>query len=76
MKKLLALTIILIGLVSCSSGVEREIPSLNSLGKFPYNRNLDELTIVTIDSCEYIIGNDSRNVGCYITHKGNCKNHK
>jgi hypothetical protein len=34
--------------------------------------------IVIIDSCEYIFGTDcsAYNGGYFLSHKGNCKNHK
>ena len=50
-----------------------EVKSINSLGSFPYNSNIDELSIVEIDNCEYIVCNAYRNKDITITHKGNCK---
>jgi hypothetical protein len=49
------------------------VKSINLLGKFPYNSNIDELSIVEIDDCEYIVCNAYRNKDITITHKGNCK---
>lgn len=61
--------------MSCveSSPQHRDVKSVNSLGNFPYNQTCDELSIVTIDNCEYIVGNAFRNKDFAITHKGNCK---
>lgn len=49
-----------------------EVKSINSLGKFPYNVRIDELTVVQIDSCEYIVCNAYKMKDITITHKGNC----
>lgn len=49
------------------------VKSINSLGKFPYNSNIDELTVVEIDGCQYIVCNAYSNRDRAITHKGNCK---
>jgi hypothetical protein len=50
------------------------LKSLNSLGAFPYNQRLDEMTVVVIDGCEYIVCNAYENKDITITHKGNCTN--
>ena len=43
-----------------------------SLGSFPYQK-VDELYVIELDSCEYIIYNAFLNKDGAITHKGNCK---
>ena len=42
------------------------------LGTFPYG-NVDQLSVVVIDSCEYLVCNAASNSQIAITHKGNCK---
>jgi hypothetical protein len=43
----------------------------------PYTLSSSEYAIVVIDSCEYIVGwGGGGNGGAFMTHKGNCKNHK
>lgn len=65
--------ILIIGaLWSCERSTP-EVKSINSLGKFPYNSNIDELSVVEIDGCEYIVCNAFGNKDIAITHKGNCK---
>lgn len=75
--KILFLIVILIGLTISScvqhQNVNNDVKSINSLGKFPYNSNIDELTVVEIDGCEYIVCNAFGNKDIAITHKGNCK---
>jgi hypothetical protein len=44
----------------------------NVIGKFPYGE-MDDLSVVEIDSCEYIVCNAFRRKDITITHKGNCK---
>ena len=68
-KKLLILTIILIGLVSCEQKNINSKPS----GYVIYDGY--ELETVVIDSCEYLFYFKGNNVS-FFTHKGNCKNHK
>lgn len=53
--------------------VKKNVKSINSLGKFPYNSTTDELSIVEIDNCEYIVCNAYSYRDIAITHKGNCK---
>ena len=70
--------VLLVAVIFCGCGHEttnqpRNIKSINSLGKFPYNSNIDELSVVTIDSCEYIVCNAYQMKDITITHKGNCK---
>lgn len=63
MNKLITIAIILIGLVSCSNNIKKKSTD--------FTLDYQNLEIVTIDSCEYIYWS-----GKYLTHKGNCKNHK
>ena len=51
-----------------------KLKSLNSLGRFPYNTVVDEMTVVIIDDCQYIVCNAYSNKDITITHKGNCIN--
>jgi hypothetical protein len=44
---------------------------ISYLGNFPYHRT-DELHVVVIDSCEYIVCNGLAEKDVAITHKGNC----
>jgi hypothetical protein len=60
-------------LFGCNSQPKQIEKSINSLGEFPYNSNIDELTVVEIDGCQYIVCNAYGNHDITITHKGNCK---
>lgn len=40
---------------------------------FPYAKNLDEINVVTIGECEYLVANANSNSDITITHKGDCK---
>ena len=78
--KIIILIISITALWGCESWVpkeEKEVDaSINTIlidGKLSGSMDYE---IVIIDSCEYIIGRDNRNMntGYSITHKGNCKN--
>lgn len=74
-KNFLAILVSTVLISCCSSDTRNQsepVPSINSLGRFPYNTVIDELTVVTIDSCEYIVCNSFKNKDITITHKGNC----
>ncbi len=86
MKKVILIGILAMALSNCSDSTQQHtihtaqeeinnlpLRSVNSLGKFPYNSNVDELTVITIDNCEYIVCNAQTNADVTITHKGNCK---
>ncbi len=87
MKKIIPILILAITLSNCGGSLEEPnsiqtaqeeidnlpLRSVNSLGKFPYNSTIDELTVMTIDNCEYIVCNANHNSDITITHKGNCK---
>lgn len=87
MKKIILIAILAITLSNCGGSLEEPntihtaqeeidnlpLRSVNSLGKFPYNSTIDELTVMTIDNCEYIVCNANSNSDITITHKGNCK---
>jgi hypothetical protein len=70
--------VLLVAVIFCGCGEQSQtettkVKSINSLGNFPYNSNIDELTIVEIDDCEYIVCNAYQMKDITITHKGNCK---
>ncbi len=71
MKKL-ALISSLFLLFSCGNNDTVTIDKQNVIGKFPYGE-IDDLSVVEIDSCEYIVCNSIRNKDIAITHRGNCK---
>lgn len=87
MKKIITILILTISLANCGGVIEEPnsiqtaqeeidnlpLRSVNSLGKFPYNSTYDELTVITIDNCEYIVCNAETTSDITITHKGNCK---
>lgn len=69
----LLISIILFGCTQPQTINNIQQKTINSLGKFPYNSILDELVVVEIDNCEYIVCNAYANKDITITHKGNCK---
>lgn len=71
MKKIILITILLIGLVSCELK-DKNIESKSS-GYVIYAGY--ELETIIIDSCEYLFYFNG-NSASFLTHKGNCKNHK
>lgn len=40
---------------------------------FPYGKNIDEINVVTIGECEYLVANAQNNSDITMTHKGDCK---
>ena len=87
MKRFLSIAILTIAVTSCQRATETKIdstpkeePSTNektqrvtSLGQFPYNKELDQMVVVQIDGCEYIVLNSFSFKEPALTHKGNCK---
>jgi hypothetical protein len=80
MKKLILSLSLIILTISCKPEPEVQTPQrkveyvrINSLGKFPFNDKIDEITIQVIDECEYLVLNGYNNREAVITHKGNCK---
>lgn len=72
MKKIFILMSILFATISCSKQSDTNVvEKLNDVYKVEYLN----FKVVTIDSCEYLIGGDSSPYQGYdyMTHKGNCK---
>ena len=40
---------------------------------FPYSKNIDQINVVTIGECEYLVTNAQSQSDVAITHKGDCK---
>lgn len=40
---------------------------------FPYSKNIDQINVVTIGECEYLVTNAQSNADISMTHKGDCK---
>lgn len=85
MKKILAL-VILLGMSSCQETVStidstpkeelqnnEGVKQVNSLGQFPYNKQIDQMVVVEVDGCQYIVLNSFSLKEPVMTHKGNCK---
>jgi hypothetical protein len=79
MKKIIISTLICIVLVSCKEEpnhvYEQEAPLITKtyLCDFPYAKNIDEINVVQIGECEYLVSNAHPLEDMTITHKGDCK---
>ena len=83
MKKILAIVGIALLFTSC---IQQSAPTpepeyvtpevetirVNNLGVFPY-QEIDQLNVIEIDGCQYIVANGQDNHEPTLTHKGNCK---
>jgi hypothetical protein len=75
MKKLIIVAITLLALNSCGQpavNLKEDIVIESTLGVFPYG-TIDQLKVIVIDNCEYIVTNSLRVKDPVMTHKGNCK---
>lgn len=88
MKKILLATCIAIALVSCKEPdqtnhvyeqqlqqTEVQVPLIPKtyVCDFPYGKNIDEINVVTIGECEYLVSNAQSQSDITMTHKGDCK---
>lgn len=71
MKQIIILFAIILGMISCNL----KDKNVESKPSGYVIRDAYELEIITIDSCEYLFYFDGNNPS-FLTHKGNCKNHK
>jgi hypothetical protein len=74
MKKLFLTLILLLTVYGCSE--PKPEPTWPKSEGPTLKNGYIEYEVVTIDSCEYILGHDKGfyNGGFFLTHKGNCKN--
>lgn len=85
MKKILIASITLLTMISCSDTNETNhvyqeeqiqlVPLIPTtyVCDFPYSKNIDQINVVTIGECEYLVTNAQSQSDVAITHKGDCK---
>jgi hypothetical protein len=85
MKKTLIASITLLAMISCREAddtnhvyeqqLQQQTPLIPKtyVCDFPYGKNIDEINVVTIGECEYLVANAQNNSDITMTHKGDCK---